>query len=234
MSLFDLPRPVLSVGILSADLLNLGGQLRILEREGARMLHVDVMDGRFCPQLTVGPVFVKALRTSLLKDVHLMVEDPQRHLDEFATAGADIITIHVESTGAVRSALRAIPRSTNTDGRSRPVARGIALNPHTKVGRIESLLDDVDLVLLLAVEPGSPHKGFDAAIPARLAALRTLVRPGNRVLIGIDGGVTRRNVETIAALAPDFVVSGSAVFANGRVEEGLRYMLARLAPQPRT
>lgn len=210
-SLRSLRRPVLSAGMLTADLGRLGDELAEIERAGVQMVHVDVMDGRFCPTLTVGAPVVAAMRTSMLIDVHLMVEDPVAHVDAFVAAGADLITLQVEATRHVHRALQRI-------GEAGTVARGVALAPSTAVVAVEPLLEVTDLVLVLAVNPGWPGQRFLPATVDRVAAVRRLVvDSGCDVLVGVDGGVTQSNASDVAATTKaDLVVAGRAIFDGTR------------------
>ena len=212
------PGPYVSVGILTADLASLGSELALLEEAAVELVHVDVMDGHFCPLLTVGPPLVKAMRTSMLKDVHLMIEEPLGQLESFIEAGADVLTIHVESTRHPHRALQALAGT--------GVVLGVALNPGTPVGVLEPLLDEVELVLVLAVNPGWPGQRFIPATARRLAAVRAMVAAGGKeVLVGVDGGITRENVAEVVAMGADIVVTGSAVFDGKAPAENARFML---------
>ncbi len=211
--------PLLSVGILSANLLKLGEELEEVVAGGARLVHVDVMDGRFCPSLTVGPAFVKALEGPFVKDVHLMIEEPLRSLDAYVEAGAGIVTFHVESARHPHRVLQEL------EGRA---VRGIALNPGTPVAAIEPLLDDLELVLLLAVNPGWSGQQFAPATGERLRQARELI--GEReVLVGVDGGITRASIADVSRLGADVVVAGSAVFQAGATAESVRHFADALA-----
>src|SRR5450759_5368243 len=133
--------PRLSVGMLTADLLELGRDMRILAGTGVELVHIDVMDGVFCPQITVGPPVVKALRTPLLKDVHLMVDDPLAKVEAFVQAGADMITFHLEGARQPHRVLQVLGAATNANDPGRGVIRGVGLNPSTPVEAVEPLLD---------------------------------------------------------------------------------------------
>jgi ribulose-phosphate 3-epimerase len=223
--------PSLSVGLLTANLTALADDVRLLEEAGVALAHFDVMDGCFCPPLTLGPPFIKAVRTSLLKDVHLMIDEPLDKLEAYAAAGADLLTIHVESCRHPHRALQAISGLRNANDPGRPVLRGIALCPGTPVEAVEPLLDEVDLALLLAVNPGWGGQKFIASTPARFRKLRTLI--GERqILSGLDGGVTRDNLVEVSGLGPDLIVTGSAVFDGRNPAQNLRQMLAVLRPAP--
>lgn len=219
--------PHLSIGILTADLLHLGDELRLLERAGARIVHTDVMDGVFCPQLTVGTPFVKAQRTSLLKDAHLMIEEPLDKVQAFVDAGADIITFQVEGARHPHRVLQALGSVTNANDPERGIMRGVALNPGTPVETIEPLLGDLEYVMLLAVNPGWSGQSFIASTERRVERARELIAASGRdILLGVDGGITKANVGRVAALGVDIIVTGSAVFDGRTPESNAREMLA--------
>ena len=221
--------PRLTVGLITADLLRLGEELELLEGKGAELVHIDVMDGVFCPMFTVGPPVIKALRTPLLKDAHLMIEDPLSKVESFVEAGADLITFHVEGARQPHRVLQVLGKATNANDPARGIVRGIALNPGTPLEAIEPLLDDVDLVLLLAVNPGWGGQRFIPATIGRIArARRMLETAGRRILLGVDGAITKENIRSVAGTGVDLVVTGSAVFDGKAPAENARYMLAAL------
>jgi len=202
--------PRLSAGVITADLTRLGAELEIL-RGKAAWAHVDVMDGVFCPQLTVGPAFVAAAAsTGVPVDAHLMVDEPRRLLPDIAAAGASIITVHAEAT---RHLHRTMQEMTDIAGEPRSFLRGVAINPGTPVQAVEPVLELADLVLVLAVSPGWPGQIPAANTRRRVDAVRELAaRCQADVLVGVDGGVTLGNAAQIAGWRPDVIVSGSAIF----------------------
>ncbi|MGH9396393.1 MAG: ribulose-phosphate 3-epimerase [Terriglobia bacterium] len=225
-------RPALSVGILTADLANLGSEMAMLEGVGARLAHFDVMDGCFCPQMTIGPPLIKAVKTSLLKDVHLMISEPLDKVKDYAAAGADIITVHYESSRHIHRVLQTLGGLTNANGPARDLIRGLALNPGTPVEVIEPLLDEVNLVLLLAVNPGWPGQCFLASTLGRIARVKQMIAGANKdILLGVDGGITRDNAAEIAKTGVDVVVAGSAIFDGKSPEQNARTMLEVLRQQ---
>lgn len=221
--------PTVSVGLLTADLLSLGSELKVLEDAGVKVVHVDVMDGCFTPMMTVGPPFVKALgRTPLLKDVHLMIHDPVEKVRDYVAAGADIVTVHVESSVHVHRVLQSLGQMPHAADPSRRVVRGIALNPGTPIASIEPLLPEVEMVVLLAVNPGWGGQGFIPATLDRMRQVRELAGRAGRdgLIVCIDGGVTGANAAAVARAGADLVVTGSAVFDGRRAAENARAMLA--------
>jgi ribulose-phosphate 3-epimerase len=205
--------PTLSVGVLTADLLRLGDEVRLLEKAGVGVVHFDVMDGCFCPSMTFGPPLIKAVRTTMLKDVHLMIEDPLPKLDAYVAAGADILTVSVEGCRHPHRVLQAIGELRNANDPARGLVRGVGLNPGTPLESIVPLLDEVDLVLLLAVNPGWGGQRFIAGTAERVRRVIELGRAtGRDLLVCVDGGIKRDNVAAVAATGVHLIVTGSAVF----------------------
>jgi ribulose-phosphate 3-epimerase len=218
--------PRLSAGVLTADLTRLGDELEIL-RGKAAWAHVDVMDGVFCPQLTVGPAFVAAAAsTGLPIDAHLITEEPRRLLPEIAAAGAAVITVHAEAT---RHLHRTMAEMTALAAERR-FLRGVAINPGTPVQAVEPVLWLADLILVLAVSPGWPGQAPVPGTRQRVLAVRDLARrAGAEVLVGVDGGVTLSNAAEVASWGADVIVSGSAIYDRKDPAGNLDLMIKQLS-----
>jgi ribulose-phosphate 3-epimerase len=199
----------ISPSILSADFARLGDEIRAIDIGGADYIHVDVMDGHFVPNITIGPLVVDAVRkvTSKPLDVHLMIENPDRYIPDFAKAGADLITVHQEAVPHLHRTIQLI--------KSLGKRAGVSINPATPVSTLEVILDDLDLVLLMSVNPGFGGQSFIPATLAKIAELRQrIVQRGLKVEIEVDGGVKADNIGSMAAVGADVFVAGSAVFST--------------------
>ena len=205
--------PALSVGVISADLMTLGDEVARLERAGVRLAHFDVMDGCYVPMLTVGPPFIKAVKTAMLKDVHLMVREPLAPMGDYVAAGADLITIHPDACVHPHRVLQSLGQTRAARSPERTIARGVALNPGVPLGVLEPLMDDIELVKLVAINPGWGGQAFIPSTFRRIAAVRERIAASGRdILLAVDGGITKKNVGELAGLGVDIVVTGSAVF----------------------
>jgi len=219
--------PTVSVGVLTADLMNLERELAVIENEGVKLLHLDVMDGCFCPMMTVGPPIIKGIRTSLLKDVHLMIDEPVSKIPDYVAAGADIITVHVESTRHIHRAVQQLGGMKNVNDASRGVLRAVALNPGTPLETLVPLLPEIEMVVLLAINPGWSGQKLRPDFCERVLSLKRMLHEAERpeVLVTVDGGVTRDNIGMVSGFGADLIVTGSAVFDGKAVAENARFML---------
>ena len=210
----------LAPSILSADFSKLGEEAAAVERAGARLLHIDVMDGHFVPNLTIGPAVMKSLigRTALPFDVHLMISDPDRYAPLFVTEQTEFITVHAEACLHLHRTLQSV--------RGLGVKAGVALNPATPLSTVEYVLEMADLVLIMSVNPGFGGQSF---IPSSLKKVRELAalrdREGYSFEIEIDGGVGTGNIGEISAAGIDIAVAGSAVYGAEDVDAAVRRLL---------
>jgi ribulose-phosphate 3-epimerase len=214
----SMARPVLiAPSILSADFGRLAEEVRAVEAAGADWIHVDVMDGRFVPNLTLGPVVVKAVRkaTRLPVDVHLMIVEPERYLEDFAKAGADSLTVHVETCPHLHRTVQQI--------RQAGAKAAVTLNPATSLTTVEEILPDVDMVLVMSVNPGFGGQGFIGSCLEKIRRLRGMIDArGLKTLIEVDGGVHGDNAAEVVAAGADVLVAGSAVFGAKDYAEAIR------------
>jgi ribulose-phosphate 3-epimerase len=209
--------------ILSADFTRLGEEIRAVEKEGADYIHVDVMDGRFVPNITIGPLIVRAVRraTRLPLDVHLMIEEPDRFIQAFAEAGADILTIHPEAAVHLHRSLQFIRKAG-----ARPA---VALNPATRPEAIEFVLEDVDMVLVMTVNPGFEAQAFIPGMLAKVERVRSMIdRRGLRVDIEVDGGIGPETIAAVSAAGANVFVAGSAIFYSEDYGQTIRLMREKI------
>lgn len=195
--------------ILAADFAKLGQEVQEVEKAGADWIHIDVMDGHFVPNLTMGPIVVDALRplTELPLDVHLMIENADRYIEDFAKAGADYITVHVEACPHLHRTIQLI--------RSFGVKPGVVLNPHTPIETIQHVLEDIDLVLFMTVNPGFGGQKFIHSVVPKVEALSQLINDkGLSVEIQIDGGINEETIVPCAKAGANVFVAGSAIFGK--------------------
>ena len=207
----------------------MGSEVSLIEQAGVKVVHFDVMDGCFCPMMTLGPPLIKAVKTPLLKDVHLMIEEPLDKVGDYVAAGADLITIHAESCRHPHRVLQQLGKMENANQAARGLIRGVALNPGTPLETIEPLLGELEMILLLAVNPGWGGQKFIESTHERLREVKKMVqKSGNDILMAVDGGIKRDNVAEMGASGVDLVVTGSAVFDGKAPSENAKYMIAAL------
>jgi len=195
--------------ILSADFSRLGEQVRLVEEAGAEILHIDVMDGHFVPNLTIGSLVVKALRphSKLRFDVHLMIENPERFIEDFAKAGADHITVHLEATPHIHRAIQQI--------KSLGLTAGVSLNPATPLDGIKYILDELDMVLIMSVNPGFGGQAFIPAVLPKIEVLhRHLDQMQSSCEIEVDGGINKDTAAAVVKAGANILVAGAAVFGD--------------------
>jgi ribulose-phosphate 3-epimerase len=200
--------------ILSADFLKLGDEIQSVEKAGADWIHIDVMDGHFVPNITIGPLIVEASRriTSIPLDVHLMIENPDRYIEDFAKSGADLISVQVEACVHLNRTIQLI--------KSLGLRAGVVLNPSTPLTAIEWILEDVDFVMIMSVNPGYGGQKFIPNSLERIRALRKMIQDrGLSALIEIDGGVNEKTIKNISDAGVDVFVAGSAIFKSPNYKE---------------
>ena len=221
--------PTISVGVLTADLMSLGSEVSRLEQTEVKLLHVDVMDGCFAPMMTVGPPFIKAIKTPLLKDVHLMIQDPLEKVDAYVAAGADVITVHAESGSHIHRVFQKLGEMSNANDPARGLVRGVAINPGTPLAVLQPLLDEVELIMLVGINPGWGGQTFIPSTFSRIEEVQGMIAEVERdILLCVDGGIKKENIADFAATGVDIVVTGSAVFDGKNPVENADFMLSSL------
>jgi len=212
---------LIAPSILSADFAALGAAIAAAERGGADLIHVDVMDGHFVPNITIGPPVVESIKkvATVPLDVHLMIEEPDRYIDAFRKAGADMISVHVEVLPHLHRTVHAIQQT--------GAKAGVVLNPSTSITTIEEIAADVDYVLVMSVNPGFGGQTFIERSESKVRAIRSLLdEAGNTCPIEIDGGIDEKNVGLVVAAGARMIVAGSAIFHRPDPERATRELKA--------
>ena len=210
-----------SASILAADFSNLAHEIKRCEAAGVARFHIDCMDGHFVPNITIGPVVVKYIRkcTSLPLDVHLMIENPENYIESFAKAGADIITVHVEAANHLHRTIDLIKKA----GKK----AGVSLNPATPLSQIEEILPDIDLLLIMSVNPGFGGQQFiKSTLPKIIKARKMLNALPNKPLLEVDGGVNLQNIAGIGWAGADVLVAGAAIFGTDDYSQTIPALIA--------
>ncbi len=208
---------LISPSILSADFSRLGEEIKSVQEAGADWIHIDVMDGHFVPNITIGPMIVAAAKKTakIPLDVHLMISNPDRYIDEFHAAGADVLTVHVEVSPHLHRTLGYI--------RDKGMKAGVALNPSTNPDTIKYVLSQLDVIMIMTVNPGFGGQSFISAMLPKIAAIKEMVdQSGADILIEIDGGVSPTTAPALAKVGADVFVAGSAVFGHPPYAEVIR------------
>ncbi|MBL7174063.1 MAG: ribulose-phosphate 3-epimerase [Pseudomonadota bacterium] len=209
--------------ILSADFTRLGEEIKAVEQGGADYIHIDVMDGHFVPNITIGPMIVKAVKrvTELPLDVHLMISHPDAYIQNFAEAGASIITVHAETVDHLHRTIQLI--------RDKGVKPSVALNPATPLGVLEYVLDELDMVLLMSVNPGFEAQKFIPGVIPKIKKLREMVSHlGLGLEIEVDGGIDPENIGRVSSAGADVFVAGSAIYYSKDYAKTIRLMRERM------
>lgn len=215
----------LSPSLLSADFANLGSQVALIDRAGAQYVHIDVMDGLFVPSISMGLPVIKSIRpvSERIFDVHLMIEEPDRYIDDFVNAGADILTVHAEACNHLDRTIQKI--------KEKGILAGVALNPATPLSALEYILNEVDMVLIMTVNPGFGGQKLIPYTMDKIRDLREMLDGKNlKTDIEADGGVTLDNLPQVLDAGANIVVAGSAVF-NGNAEENIAEFLSCMAKE---
>jgi ribulose-phosphate 3-epimerase len=203
--------------ILSADFSKLGKEIKAVEDAGADWIHIDVMDGHFVPNITIGPVVVSKIRkiSNIFFDVHLMIENPERYIEQFAKAGADLITIHAEVCKNLKSIINNIKKL--------GCKAGVSINPETSTDTIKEIIKDVDLVLIMSVHPGFGGQDFIKDVLPKIKKVKDLINEtGKEIYLEVDGGINNKNVKTIIENGANVIVAGNFIFTSDDYKKAIQ------------